>query len=227
MRSITVGAVIAGSMLWAGCASAATVTIGDNVNGGGITTVASGSGAASFFFSNASGTIEITGTTSAPSNPLNAGNTLDVSNVGGKGTLVIYVTVSGITSPLGSALGFLSAFESQLLPAGWTLTESTYLDPSDGIFTMTDPLSTETFTAPITAATGSNLVVSANTGTNPGGYSLTDVFSLAYDGTGTTQDQITVSATPLPAALPLFIGGLGLIGLVSRRRKRQASGALA
>jgi hypothetical protein len=32
-----------------------------------------------------------------------------------------------------------------------------------------------------------------------------------------------VAATPLPAALPLFAGGLGLIGLVGRRKKRQVT----
>lgn len=30
-----------------------------------------------------------------------------------------------------------------------------------------------------------------------------------------------VTATPLPAALPLFAGGLGMIGLFSRRRKQK------
>jgi len=30
----------------------------------------------------------------------------------------------------------------------------------------------------------------------------------------------TDTATPIPAALPLFAGGLGLIGLLARRRKR-------
>jgi hypothetical protein len=34
-------------------------------------------------------------------------------------------------------------------------------------------------------------------------------------------------AAPLPAALPLFAGGLGIIGLVSRRRRRKTSAALA
>ena len=36
-------------------------------------------------------------------------------------------------------------------------------------------------------------------------------------------DAISVTATPLPAALPLFAGGLGVIGLLTRRRKRKAS----
>ena len=39
--------------------------------------------------------------------------------------------------------------------------------------------------------------------------------------------EITVGATPLPAALPLFAGGLGLVGLLARRRKRQGATAVA
>jgi hypothetical protein len=36
----------------------------------------------------------------------------------------------------------------------------------------------------------------------------------------------TVSATPLPAALPLFAGGLGILGMFSLRKKRRAEKAL-
>ena len=35
--------------------------------------------------------------------------------------------------------------------------------------------------------------------------------------------QSDVETTPLPAALPLFAGGLGVMGLIVRRRKRSAS----
>ncbi len=35
-------------------------------------------------------------------------------------------------------------------------------------------------------------------------------------------DNVSVSAVPLPAALPLFAGGLGLLGLLGWRRKRTA-----
>jgi|ERR1022692_2571141 hypothetical protein len=37
----------------------------------------------------------------------------------------------------------------------------------------------------------------------------------------------TTATTPLPAALPLFAGGLGVIGLLARRRKRKAAALAA
>jgi hypothetical protein len=37
-------------------------------------------------------------------------------------------------------------------------------------------------------------------------------------------EQVSVSATPLPAALPLFATGLGALGLLGWRRKRKAAG---
>jgi hypothetical protein len=39
--------------------------------------------------------------------------------------------------------------------------------------------------------------------------------------------QIASLATPLPAALPLFGGGLGVMGLLARRRKRKNTTAIA
>ncbi|MBN9669823.1 VPLPA-CTERM sorting domain-containing protein [Labrenzia aggregata] len=34
--------------------------------------------------------------------------------------------------------------------------------------------------------------------------------------------RIDVTAVPVPAALPLLVGGLGVLGFVARRRKRTA-----
>jgi hypothetical protein len=39
--------------------------------------------------------------------------------------------------------------------------------------------------------------------------------------------EFQVSATPLPAALPLFAGGLGMVGFLARRKKRKAPAELA
>jgi hypothetical protein len=43
-----------------------------------------------------------------------------------------------------------------------------------------------------------------------------------YNYTG----AINLTATPLPAALPLFAGGVGMIGVIARRRKRKAFAAV-
>jgi hypothetical protein len=45
--------------------------------------------------------------------------------------------------------------------------------------------------------------------------------------TGGSLDIGDVTVTPLPAALPLFAGGLGMVGLLSRRKKRKADQDLA
>ena len=47
--------------------------------------------------------------------------------------------------------------------------------------------------------------------------------NLGYD----TVEITTTTVTPVPAALPLFAGGLGVIGLIARRRKQKATAALA
>jgi hypothetical protein len=39
--------------------------------------------------------------------------------------------------------------------------------------------------------------------------------------------SFALSQTPLPAALPMFAGGLGMVGFLSRRKKRKAQGDLA
>ena len=46
------------------------------------------------------------------------------------------------------------------------------------------------------------------------------------DGFMTIGQAVVVSATPLPATLPLFAGGLGLVGFLTKRRK-SAKQALA
>ena len=43
---------------------------------------------------------------------------------------------------------------------------------------------------------------------------------------GVSFTNIDPSPTPLPAALPLFAGGVGVMGLLVRRRKKQPPAAI-
>ena len=52
----------------------------------------------------------------------------------------------------------------------------------------------------------------------------TTFFALEAPASGISVTGVN-NATPLPAALPLFAGGLGVMGLLARRRKRKAAQA--
>jgi len=195
-------------------AYADTITIGLQ-EGGGIVTVASGSTTASF--SGSFGTfslVNVNGTgTFSLSLPTFGSNTLQVAGSGG--TLNVFVTDQGITSPTGLT-DFLSAFTANLLPLGWTVTESTYIDTSNGLFGGTLLNSSPTFTT-TGSATGTN---SASTS---GTYSATELFVITANATpGQTNDTIQLTAVPEPGTLALFGSGLFSLAGLMRRKLLQA-----
>ena len=55
-----------------------------------------------------------------------------------------------------------------------------------------------------------------------GAYDILMVYQISGSGDIAATLQETVLATPLPGALALFSGGLGVIGLLSRQKKRSA-----
>ena len=78
----------------------------------------------------------------------------------------------------------------------------------------------------LTDITGAAVIGAASLSVN----ALTSVYfdNLATGGIS-SDDTITatLASTPLPAALPLFAGGLGLLGMFARRRKQKASAIAA
>jgi hypothetical protein len=68
------------------------------------------------------------------------------------------------------------------------------------------------------------LVISILTGINSSG----QIVGYGYDSAGHTDAVLLtpVSTTPLPAALPMFLSGLGVISLFGCCRKRRVKAAL-
>jgi hypothetical protein len=60
-----------------------------------------------------------------------------------------------------------------------------------------------------------------------GGYAANGPRSLTLNSININGTDIPVSATPVPAALPMFAGGLGFVGWLMRRKKRTANNLAA
>jgi len=126
-----------------------------------------------------------------------------------------------------------------LTTSGGTLPTETYANPP----TVINAISSPTFDAPSTIDFFSNaegyfvelqLAFSGNImnggvtllGGNNGPSFECHGWTCPSDATrfvGTLRgDEVTISSTPLPAALPLMAGGLGFIGLIARRIRRKA-----
>ncbi|MGH8218581.1 MAG: PEP-CTERM sorting domain-containing protein [Steroidobacteraceae bacterium] len=215
---------LATAMLGAGglaatSAHADTITIGLGINGGAITTEASGSGNAAFsgsFGGFAVNNVSGTGNPPLSSPVIENTNSLNVSTSGTGNVLDVYVTEQGLTTPLGAAVDFLSSFTENLggITAGWSVDESTYLDTGNGLFSLTTALGSQTYTSG-----GFNVQSTlANTGAGP--YSITAEYVITpHSISGSDNSTINVSV-PEPATFALF--GASLLGcalFLGRRRR--------
>jgi hypothetical protein len=136
------------------------------------------------------------------------------------GTLNVYITEQGLTAPISPVR---SSFTTQS-GTFTSVTESTYYDSANGQFTTPGGglLQTVTFTGISSATFLTPLSTSAL-------YSLTEVYQITVPAGGSASSTINLAGpiisretvTPLPAALPLFATGLGVMGLLARRRKRK------
>ena len=146
-----------------------------------------------------------------PLGTVSDGETIDynitVSNVGDSAA-----DSTGLTDFLPSSVSFLSAvvsggsnvFSSSLDADIWTIGT---LDVGAG--------------ASVTLTLAVEVLVSSGT------ISDTAVTNALNNGVVTATATTDVSATPLPAALPLFAGGLGFVGYLTGRKKRKAGQAIA
>jgi len=206
---------IASAFLGVSTANAATISIGlqqAGVNGGAITLEAASNTGSVGINSVPYGTftannVDGTGRPILPLPSILDSNSLNVSSATA-GTLRVYVTSQNNTDVSNV---WLSAFTSNSLPPGWTVTEQTFLDPANGLFTTPIALGTAVFNAIGTSA-AAIIAASGNL------YSVTHLYTIVATGLGSANSTINLS-TPIPGALPLF--ATGLLGLWALRRKRK------
>jgi hypothetical protein len=126
----------------------------------------------------------------------------------------VFVTAQGLTGPVP---GFLSGFTENLLTAGWSVVETTYLSTSNALYGGA-VLSSKTFNT-----VGSGTAISGATVASGATYSVTEQFHIVSNGVGNAQSTLDITAVPEPATWGMMILGFGGIGaMVRNSRRRQA-----
>jgi hypothetical protein len=216
---------LASAALWASSANALSITI----NGGEsptfpptFTTLATGSSPLSLPATPCCGATDSFSVSAdaVGTPPLASGrlltDTIDV-NSSAAGILILWVTETGLTSPLGK-VKFTSGLASNLFQGAISsVTLSTFVSPTDGVSPPNGTLlDTDTFTSLGTET----LSTVDNPGAGP--YSLQEVFVIHATGAGDANLSIDLSSSviPEPSTWAMMLAGFAGLGFLGYRKAR-------
>jgi len=225
MRKIAfLSAVAVAALGVAGTAHAALISIGTSINGGAITTQASGAAPGPVTFTGPVGAYNLDTVTGVDLTAASLdSDAINGTSTGTLDTLNLFVSASDITSFSGLVQA-LSSLTVNLLTPGWTVTESTFEDNSNVVFGTAGNSLTAIQLASNTFTTGPATFTLLTPVSVTAPFSVTEEFVIKSNGlSGASNNTIDLRGTVVPESatwtmLGLGFAGMGLLGLTRRRK---------
>jgi len=220
LKTLLPAAALAAGLAVAATANA-TIFIGVAVNGGAIQTVAldttnTSAGVLnfsldSFTINNISAIGPVLPVDLLSSQSLNTSSTT-------AGILDVFITETNVPANLVHG-GLVSSLTSNILPAGWSLSELTFLDfANTSVYGAGLLLAAHQFDSIGTSVIGATVQPVAS-------FALTEQYHIVSTGSGTANSTIDIASVPEPAAWALMI--LGFAGVGTNLRRRRSAAAVA